>query len=414
MHVMILGAGISGVLSAYYLGRAGHKVTVLDRQSEAAQECSYSNGGQLSYSHCEPWANPNVFPKLFKWARQDDAPLVFRFSKDPEMIKWGVRFLQNCAPWRSDRHAQTLLRVGMHSKAKMKEIRNDTGLNFHWNDKGILHVFDSQKGLDEASAQAKKQAEWGCAEEILSWEDCLKKEPSLAHTTKKIYGGVFAPLDETGDIHIFTQKLAQHIETRFDVEFKYGTEINGLEQSGNEITGVQTNDGLMSADGYVVCLGAHAPLLLRKVGVKVPIYPMKGYSITLPADEFSPISSVTDDALKIVYTRLGDVVRVAGTAEFAGYDASVSKVRTDAIKRGIQTLYPKADLSQPKEWACLRPSTPDGPPIVGRTKLKNLYLNTGHGTLGWTQGASTASLLASIIDGETPEITLDGLSARRY
>ncbi len=414
MRIIVLGAGISGILSAYYLGKAGHKVTVIDRQKEAAQECSYANGGQLSYSHAEPWANPHVFPKLFKWMGQDDAPLVLKFSRDPQMIKWGLSFLANCAPNKAERHAKALLKIGLHSRNKMKEIRKDTGIHFNWQDKGILHIYTDPKEFDVAIKQANIQQQWGCKQEIFSYQECIAKEPTLEHSCEEIHGGIFSPMDESGDIHIFTQKLAQHVETRFHAKMMYGTEIQAIHRTGDTIESIDTSKGNLKADAYVMCMGADTPLMMRKIGLKVPIYPMKGYSITLPADEYSPNVSITDDARKIVYSRLGDVVRVAGTAEFAGYNKDVNPARIEPIKRGIKSLFPHANLNQPKEWACLRPSTPDGPPIVGRTKLQNLYMNTGHGTLGWTQGAGTANLLASVIGDETPEISLEGLNMRRY
>lgn len=414
MKILILGCGALGVLSAYFLGRAGHEVTVIDRQPEPARETSFANGGQLSYSHSEPWANPHVFPKLLKWMWMDDAPLVLRFNGDPHMIKWGLRFLWNCRKSAADQHSKTMLRLGMFSKQKMQEVIAETQIEFNRIEKGILHVFSSESDFDHACKQQEFQHQLGCDETIMNWQECLAMEPALAHSTKTIYGGIHSPMDESGDIFVFTQKLATYCKEKFGTKFIFDTEILSLNDENEEISHISTNKGNMRAEAYIMALGSYSSKLLRPIHIDVPIYPMKGYSVTFPANEFTPTTSITDDALKIVYSRLGDKIRVAGTAEFAGYNTDIRKSRIAPIMRGIQTLFPKADLTNVAEWACLRPSTPDGPPIIGKTKYKNLFLNTGHGTLGWTQGAASASLLADIFDGKQTEIPLDGLTIERY
>lgn len=414
MKITILGAGIAGVFSAYFLGRDGHEVEVIERQRGPAQECSFANGGQLSYSHAEPWANPYVFSKIFKWMFREDAPLVLRFSSDPHMIAWGLQFLWNCRQSAADRNSLRLLQLGLHSKAKMHEVVADTQLEFHHIRKGILHVFSQQAEFEHAKKQAEFQHQHGCHETVLTWEQCCELEPSLRHSTKPIYGGIHAPIDESGDIHLFTARLADYCQQRFGTVFHYDTEILALNADNDRITHISTNRGNFSADAFVMAMGAYSPLLLRKIGIRAPIYPMKGYSVTFPASDDLPVLSVTDDALKIVYSRLGDRIRCAGTAEFAGYNTAIRKQRIDPIMRGIRSLFPKADLSDASEWACLRPSTPDGPPIIGKTPCSNLYLNTGHGTLGWTQGAGTAQLLADIVAGRSTEIPAEGLSLARY
>jgi len=414
MRVIILGAGISGVLSAYYLGKSGHEVEVIDRQPESARECSFANGGQLSYSHAEPWANPYVFPKLFKWMFQDDAPLVLRFSLDPHMIEWGLRFLLNCRPAAAKRHSLAMLRLGLHSKLKMNALVDETHIEFEHLKSGILHVYSSQEEFDHAQKQAEFQHQHGCPETVMSWDECLKLEPALAHTQQAYYGGIHSPLDESGDICMFTQKLAEYCTQHFGAQFHYNTEILGLHSESGKISHVSTNRGNMRGDAYVMSMGSYSPLLLRPLGIKVPIYPMKGYSVTFPANDFSPNISITDDARKIVYSRLGNRIRVAGTAEFAGYNTDVKLKRIDPIVSGIKSLFPKANLQFHDHWACLRPSTPDGPPIIGKTRYDNLFMNTGHGTLGWTQGAASAAILADIMNGKDPEISLEGLTLARY
>jgi len=414
MKICILGAGVVGVTSAYMLASRGHEVTVLDRQPDAARECSYANGGQLSYSHAEPWANPHVFPKLIRWMWQEDAPLVLRFRADPHMIRWGLLFLRNCLPARARAHSEALLRIGLYSKAKMDALLTETAIDFNFIDKGILHVFSSQKDFDHAQRQAEFQAGLGARERVLSMAEAVAMEPSLAHADKKLYGAVLSPLDASGDIHIFTQKLAALAAEKYGVKFRYNLAIRHLHKVGDSISHIETAEGYLSEfDAYVMSMGAYSPVYLRQIGLHVPIYPMKGYSITFPAGEFTPNVSITDEERKVVYSRLGNRIRAAGTAEFAGYNHDIRKVRVDAVTRGAKLLFPKADLSAPGEWACLRPSTPDGPPIIGRTPLANLYMNTGHGTLGWTQAAGSARLLADVVDGAPTEIPLTGLTIDR-
>jgi D-amino-acid dehydrogenase len=414
MHIIILGAGITGVTAAYFLGRAGHSVEVIERQSAAALECSFANGGQLSYSHAEPWANPYVFSKLWQWLGKDDAPLVFRPSTDPHMIKWGLRFLWNCRQSATTQNSLTMLRLGMYSKECLNEIADETRIEFNHLKKGILHIYCKEAEFEHAQKQAQFQHEHGCEEHVLSWEDCLKMEPALKDTQKRIYGGIHAPMDESGDIHVFTQKLAAYCEEHFGAKFHYNMPVHKLLSERRRITGILTDSGPLKADAYVMSLGAYSAPLLRQVGISVPIYPMKGYSITWNATDDMPNVSLTDDARKIVYSRLGDKMRCAGTAEFARYNTDVNPKRIDPIRRGISALFPSADLSQMTEWACLRPSTPDGPPIVGRTQMDNLFMHTGHGTLGWTQSAGTAKTLTDIVDGKTPFLNAQSLSIYRY
>lgn len=415
MKICILGAGVLGVTSAYELARRGHEVTVIDRQPSAAQECSYANGGQLSYSHSEPWANPHVFPKLFKWMFQEDAPLVLRFNADIHMIRWGLLFLRNCAPSYARRHSEVMLRLGLYSKKKMAELMDDTKVEFHHIGKGILHVFSDAKEFEHAKRQSEFQYTLGCAETIMTKTDALALEPTLADSTKPIVGAIHAPIDESGDIHVFTQNMAKYLTDKYKVQFRYSTPIKKLHKANGSISHVELENGeyVTGYDAYVMCLGAPSAVYLRQLGLHVPIYPMKGYSISFPSNEHVPTVSITDTASKQVFSRLGEWMRVAGTAEFAGYNYDVRKVRIDPLLRGAKELFPKADFSTVKEWACLRPSTPDGPPIIGKTPLANFWMNTGHGTLGWTQAAGSARLLADVMDGKPTEIPLSGLDINR-
>lgn len=415
MKLCVIGAGVLGVTSAYELAKRGHDVTVIERAAEPARECSYANGGQLSYAHAEPWANPSVFPKLFKWAFQDDAPLVLRPSLDPHMLRWGALFLLNCLPSRARRHSEVMLRLGLYSKKKMAELMDDTQVEFHHLSKGILHVFSDQKSYDHARKQAEFQHSLGCEENALTIEECFRLEPTLAGTTKQLVGGIHAPIDESGDIHIFTRNLAEMIAEKYGVKFRFNTKLRRLHRAGNGVSHMELDSGefVSGFDSYVMCAGSYSPVYLRQLGLYVPIYPMKGYSISFNASDACPQVSITDDAAKQVYTRLGGRMRVAGTAEFAGYNEAVRKVRIDPLVNGVKSLFPAAPIEELAEWACLRPSTPDGPPIIGRTPISNLYMNTGHGTLGWTQSAGSARLLADVVDNKPTEIPLSGLEIER-
>lgn len=415
MKICVLGAGVLGVTTAYELARRGHDVTVVERAVEPARECSYANGGQLSYAHAEPWANPGVFPKLFKWAFQDDAPLVLRPSTDPHMLRWGMLFLLNCLPSKARRHSEVMLRLGLYSKQKMAELIADTQVEFHHLSKGILHVYTNQAAFDHAKKQAEFQHALGCDEIPMTTEECFKLEPALANTTQKILGGIHAPIDESGDIHIFTRNLADLISQKYGVKFRFNTKIRRLHKRGKALSHIELENGefLSGYDQYVMAMGSHSPIYLRQLGFYVPIYPMKGYSISFDASDACPQVSITDDAAKQVYTRLGGRMRVAGTAEFARYDESVRKVRIDPLVAGVKSLFPLAPIENMAEWACLRPSTPDGPPVVGTTPLSNLCINSGHGTLGWTQAAGSARLLADLLDGKPTEIPLSGLEFER-
>lgn len=417
MKICILGAGVLGVTSAYELARRGHEVTVIERGAEPARECSFANGGQLSYSHAEPWANPHVFPKLFTWAFQDDAPLVLRPSTDMHMMRWGLLFLLNCLPAKARANCETMLRLGLYSKQKMAELMAKTKVEFAFLGNGTLHVFDDQKSFDGAKRHAEFQAKLGCTETPMTPAECFTLEPTLANTTKKLVGGMYAPIDESGDIHVFTKNLADYCAKNLKVTFLYNQKIAKLHKTDDRITHVeiegQHRDYMAGFDAYVMALGSHSAPHLRKLGLYVPIYPMKGYSISFNASAHCPKVSITDDAAKQVYTLLGNRMRVAGTAEFAGYNEAVRAVRIDPLKRGMKELFPEAPQEELTEWACLRPSTPDGPPIIGKTPIANLYMNTGHGTLGWTQAAGSARLLADVVDGAPTEIPLTGLGIER-
>jgi D-amino-acid dehydrogenase len=415
MKVIILGSGLMGVTSAYELSRRGWDVTVLDRKGECAAETSFANGGQLSYTHAEPWANPSVLPKLPGWLTRSDAPLVFRLRADWQMVRWGLKFLGNCTSARARANCVNILRLGLYSKQKMTELRRETGIAFDFSSKGILHIFSTQADFDHAKHHNEFQAKFGAEEKLLSRDECLALEPALARTSRTIVGGIHAFGDESGDAYLFCNALAKFATERYGTRINCGATIEKIMVEGDRIVGVKTDKGEMTADAYVMAMGSYSSMHLRRIGIDLPVYPMKGYSITLPANEYCPQVSLTDGTYKIVYSRLGDRMRVAGTAEFAGYNTSINEKRIVPIVKAASALFPKADWNQEiKRWACLRPQTPDGPPIMGPTRYRNLFLNTGHGTLGWTQAAGSASIVADLMENKRPEILLDGLTAERF
>lgn len=415
MKIIVLGSGLLGVTTAYELGKRGFEVTVVERQPASAAETSFANGGQLSYSHAEPWANPSVLPKLPNWLMRSDSPLVFRPRADWQMVRWGLSFLRNCTTLRANINTVNMLRLGLYSRECLHAIKRDEGIEFDYSDKGILHIYGTQEELEHGKRQVEFQAKFGGEEKILSRDEVYALEPTLAYSPRTIIGGIHAYQDESGDAHTFCTKIAERATKSFGVKFEYGVSINNIKTEGRKIVAIDTDKGEMQADGFVMALGSYSSVHLRAIGINVPIYPMKGYSITLEANEFCPNISLTDGTYKIVYSRLGDKLRIAGTAEFAGYDTRINEKRIEPIVRAASGLVPKADWGQEiGKWACLRPSTPDGSPIIGRCRYNNLFLNTGHGTLGWTQAAGSARIVADIMENKTPAILLQGLTLERY
>jgi D-amino-acid dehydrogenase len=415
MKVLILGSGLLGVTTAYELGKRGFDVTVLERNSESARETSFANGGQLSYTHAEPWASPGSLAKLPKWLGRADAPLQFKLRADWQMIRWGLKFLRNCTPDRANINCVSMLRLGLYSRQRMEILRKESGIGFDFGSKGILHIYGTDADFDHAKKQLDFQARFGSNQTILGRDDVYTLEPALAHSSRTLVGGIHSVEDETGDPYIYCNALAGVAAERYGVKFKYGVTINEIRTEGKTVTAIRTSEGDISADSYVMAMGSYSSPILRDIGIDVPIYPMKGYSITIEANEGCPDISLTDGSHKIVYSRLGNRLRVAGTAEFAGYDQSLNEKRIAPIVRAAAALFPRADWSQPiSKWACIRPSTPDGPPILGNTPYRNLFLNTGHGTLGWTQAAGSAAIVADAMEGRPPAIIMQGLPLERY
>jgi D-amino-acid dehydrogenase len=411
MRVIVLGAGVTGTASAWYLARAGHDVTVLERQDGAGLEASFANGGQISVSHAEPWANPNTPRKIAKWLAREDAPLLFRLRADLRQWLWGLAFLRECTPARTRRNIRQIVNLGLYSRASLQALRAETGIEYDCLARGILHFYTSRSEFDAAQEPARVMREHGCELEMKSADECVAIEPALAHARDRLVGGSWTPSDESGDAHKFTRALAA-LAAAQGVDFRYGTRIAGLQHAGDRIAGVRIEGcaSPMTADAYVLCLGSYSPLVARPLGIGLAIYPAKGYSVTLPVADASRAHSVslTDDEYKLVFSRLGDRLRIAGTAEFAGYDTGINEVRCRAILRRAGELFPGAgDASRAEFWAGLRPATPSNVPTIGATRYANLFLNTGHGTLGWTHCCGSGRAIAEIVSGRKPELDFE-------
>ncbi len=414
MKIAVLGAGVIGVTSAWYLARAGHEVTVIDRQDAAAMETSFANGGQISTSHAEPWANPGTPKQVLKWLGREDSPMLFRLRADPHQWAWGLAFLRECLPARTRANAAQIAAINRYSRERLQALRAETGIQYEQQTRGILRIYEGRQALDEAVAAADLEKGHGIDLRVLTAEECVAVEPALGASAARIAGGVHAPGDESGDAHKFTQDLAALAAAR-GVQFRYGSSIERIETGAGRVLRVRLASGeTLAADAYVMALGSYSPMLLRPLGISIPVYPLKGYSITLPLGEgdVAPQISLSDVAHKLVMSRLGNRLRVAGTAELTGYDTSVNEVRCRAIVRRTFDLFPRAGKPENAQfWAGLRPATPGGVPCIGRTRYPNLLLNTGHGTLGWTMACGSGAAIAAIASGKKPELDFRFLGA---
>lgn len=413
MRVLVLGGGVVGTTSAWFLQAAGHEVTVIERQPGVALETSRANGGQISVSHSEPWANPSAPLKILKWLGKDDAPLLFRLQPELRQWLWGLAFLRECLPHRTARNIRRLVALGLHSRKKLAELRSTLSLEYNRTALGILHFY-TDPGDYEASIRAVRlMSELGCDRRSLTAEEAVALEPALAPMRAHIAGADFCPDDESGDAHLFTERLARHAAGA-GVRFLLSTTTTRLITAGGRVTAVEAlgADGWPvrhSADAVVVSLGVHSVPLLAPLGIRPQIYPAKGYSATFDVADptAAPAVSLTDDEYKLVFSRLGDKLRVAGTAELAGHGLDLNMVRCEALTRRTSTLFPGAcDYGHPRYWTGLRPLTPSNVPYIGATPVRGLYLNTGHGTLGWTLAAGSGQLIADIVSGRPPAVVL--------
>jgi len=406
MKIAVLGAGVVGVTSAWYLARAGHEVSVFERQDAAAMETSYANGGQISTSHAEPWANPATPKQILKWLGREDSPMLFRLRPDPHQWAWGLAFLRECLPARTRANAAQIAAINRYSRERLDALRAETGIAYERQARGILRIYQERQALDDAVRAAGLEQQHGVDLRALSAAECVQLEPALSECLVPVAGGVWAPSDESGDAHTFTRELAR-LCAGGGVQFHYGSRIERIETKGGRVLRVLLDQGgPIETDAYVLALGSYSPLLLRPLGISIPVYPLKGYSITLPLvpGDVAPQISLSDGAHKLVLSRLGDRLRVAGTAELTGYDTAINEARCKAIVRRTFELFPKAGRPEEAQfWAGLRPATPGGVPCIGRTRYPNLYLNTGHGTLGWTMACGSGAAIADIVSGKKPE-----------
>jgi D-amino-acid dehydrogenase len=416
MRVMVLGSGVIGVSCAWQLALAGHEVTVIDRQPGPGLETSCANAGEVSPGYSAPWAGPGVPVKAVRWLLMRHRPLVIRPHLDWGMVAWGLAMLRNCTAARYDLNKSRMVRLAEYSRDCLRELREQTGIRYDERMQGTLQLFRTQKQLDATGADVAILRRHGVRFEVLDRSGCMRQEPALAAVEQKIVGGLLLPGDETGDCFMFTQRLAALAAQR-GVVFRHGVVVRALVREGARLAGVVTDGGTEHADAYLVALGSYSPLLLAGIGLRVPVYPVKGYSLTVPITDArgAPESTVMDETHKVAVTRLGERIRVGGTAELAGYDLKLHEARRRTLEHVVTDLFPGGgDVSRAEFWCGLRPMTPDGSPIVGGTRLANLFLATGHGTLGWTMAAGTASVMADLISGREPEIDMDGLTIERY
>lgn len=418
MTTLVLGAGVTGITTAYYLAKAGHKVTVIERQPGAALETSFANGGQISACHTEPWATPATLIKIIKWLGSNNAPLKFRLTRDPKLWSWCARFLLNCTDTRALVNMERMLRIALYSRDQLSKLKKDTGITYDQLNKGILHIYKNPKEQVAAIKRVQLMNDLGLVRHVLDEAGCVALEPALesAIDNHLISGGIFTPDDESGNTYSFSKALAK-LCINLGVEFQYNNPIKRLIVKDGCFKGLETEENTFESESCVVALGSYSPLVLTPLGINLPVYPVKGYSVTLPVTNLkkAPRVSLIQDELKLVYSRLGNRLRVAGMGEIAGYNLNVDEVRSKSILKSALALFPDCSKQEMAEfWSGLRPQTPDSVPVLGPTKIDNLYLNTGHSTLGWTMACGSGKILADLISGKDLEIDLNGLEISRF
>jgi D-amino-acid dehydrogenase len=416
MTILVLGSGVIGTSIAYYLARAGHDVTVIDRQPAPALETSFGNAGEISPGYASPWAGPGVPVKAVKWLLMNHSPLIIKPMMDASMWRWAFSMLRNCTEARYRVNKSRMVRVAEYSRDCLKELRAETGIAYDDRAQGTLQLFRTRKQLDGVRKDTEILDRYGVPYQVLDRTGYLQYEPALSAVQDKFLGALRLPGDETGDCFLFTQRLAKMAEA-LGAKFRFGVNITGLASDGRRVTGVDTDAGRLAADEIVLALGSHSPKWLKPLGIDIPVYPVKGFSITVPIKDAgaAPESTIMDETHKVAVTRLGDRIRVGGMAQLSGYDLGLTDARRKTLEFVLTDLFPDAgDLSKTTFWTGLRPMTPDGTPIMGGTKLENLHLATGHGTLGWTMAPGTGRAMADLLSGKKPQIDFDGLTAARY
>ena len=416
MRVVVLGAGVIGVTTAYYLAKAGHEVTVIDRQPGPALETSFANAGEISPGYASPWAAPGIPMKAIKWLFMKHAPLIIQARPDLAKIEWVARMLTNCTPKAYGINKSRMVRLAEYSRDCLIQLRADTGISYDERTQGTLQLFRTEKQVAAAEKDIKVLKADGVPFEVLDPAACVAVEPGLTPNISKIAGGLRLPGDETGDCFKFTNTLAD-MATAAGVTFRWGVTIHAMEADLGRITSVQTSAGRITGDAFVLAMGSYSPALARPFGMRLPVYPVKGYSITVPIKDASraPESTIMDETHKIAITRLGDRIRVGGMAEISGFNNHLHPRRQATLTHSVEDLFGGAgDQSKATFWSGLRPMTPDGTPLVGRSTVQNLFLNTGHGTLGWTMAAGSGRVIADMISGKAADIDTADLGYSRY
>ncbi|WP_288505196.1 D-amino acid dehydrogenase [uncultured Pseudomonas sp.] len=416
MRVLVLGSGVIGTTSAYYLARQGFEVVVVDRQAGPALETSHANAGQVSPGYASPWAAPGVPLKALKWLFQKHAPLAIRLTGDSNQYLWMAQMLRNCTAARYAVNKERMVRLSEYSRDCLDELRQDTGIAYEGRQLGTTQIFRTQQQVEAAAKDIAVLERSGVPFELLDRDGVARVEPALSAVKHKLAGGLRLPNDQTGDCFLFTNRLAEEAR-RLGVEFRFGAEIQQLSANGDRIDGVRVDGELLTADHYVLALGSYSPQLLAPLGIRAPVYPLKGYSLTVPIvdADMAPTSTILDETYKVAITRFDDRIRVGGMAEICGFDLNLDPRRRATLEMITGDLYPRGgDLARASFWTGLRPATPDGTPIVGATRYRNLFLNTGHGTLGWTMACGSGRLLADLIARKQPQISAEGLDISRY
>ena len=416
MRVLVLGAGVVGVTTAYYLARQGYEVVVVDRQPNVAEETSFANAGQISPGYASPWAAPGIPLKAMKWLMQRHSPFSLRLTADPSQYRWMLQMLRNCSASRYAVNKERMVRMAEYSRDCFDALRTETGIKYEARQKGTTQLFRTQQQFENAAQDIAVLERSGVPYMLLESAEIASVEPALAAVADTLRGALHLPNDQTGDCNLFTHNLAG-MAAALGVEFRFGCTVRHLHSSGDQITGVQIDDQLETADYYVMAMGSYSTAMLAPLGIKIPVYPLKGYSLTVPITEanMAPQSTVLDETYKVAITRFDERIRIAGMAEVGGFNLDLNPRRRATLEYVTNLLYPHGgDLSQAEFWTGLRPATPDGTPIVGQTAYQNLFLNTGHGTLGWTMSCGSASYLADVIGQKTPQISGEGLDVFRY
>jgi D-amino-acid dehydrogenase len=415
MRVIVLGSGVIGVASAYYLAQQGATVTVLDRQSGPAEETSFGNAGQISPGYSTPWAAPGIPFKAVKWMFQHHAPLAINIDGSMWQLNWMAQMLKNCNPNSYAINKERMTRVAEYSRDCLRELRKETGISYEHRSKGTLQVFRNEAQLDAVQRDIQVLKECGVDYELLLKDELAKVEPALEHAKDKLVGGLHLPNDETGDCYMFTNALAD-LAKGLGVDFKFNQNVEKLVVEGDEIKGVVVDGKVLTADRYVLAFGSYSRDFLKPLNLNLPVYPVKGYSLTIPIiyPAFAPKSTVLDETYKIAITRFDQRIRVGGMAELSGFNHGLNTDRRATLEMVTQDLFPGGDLAQASFWTGLRPMTPDSTPIIGATGYKNLFLNTGHGTLGWTMACGSGKLISDLVMNHKPDISTDGLSILRY